>query len=41
MSAFELTDALIPELEKGDFVCLNFANGDMVGHTDRCSNTSL
>ncbi len=35
MSAFELTAALIPELEKGevDFVCLNFANGDMVGHT--------
>ena len=35
MSAFELTAALLPELEKGevDFVCLNFANGDMVGHT--------
>jgi 2,3-bisphosphoglycerate-independent phosphoglycerate mutase len=35
MSAFELTDALIHELNKGevDFVCLNFANGDMVGHT--------
>jgi len=35
MSAFELRDALVPELEKGDvdFVCLNFANGDMVGHT--------
>ena len=35
MSAFELADALAPELEKGevDFVCLNFANGDMVGHT--------
>ncbi|MFS4483776.1 2,3-bisphosphoglycerate-independent phosphoglycerate mutase [Hyunsoonleella sp. 2307UL5-6] len=35
MSAFELKDALIPELQKGDvdFVCLNFANGDMVGHT--------
>ena len=35
MSAYELTDALTPELEKGnvDFVCLNFANGDMVGHT--------
>lgn len=35
MSAFELKDALIPELKKGevDFVCLNFANGDMVGHT--------
>lgn len=35
MSAFELRDALISELQKGetDFVCLNFANGDMVGHT--------
>ncbi len=35
MSAFELTDALVKELKKEtiDFVCLNFANGDMVGHT--------
>lgn len=35
MSAFKLTDALMPELNKAeaDFVCLNFANGDMVGHT--------
>ena len=35
MSAFALADALALELEKGevDFVCLNFANGDMVGHT--------
>lgn len=35
MSAYELRDALVPELKKGDvdFVCLNFANGDMVGHT--------
>jgi len=35
MSAYELKDALLPELQKGevDFVCLNFANGDMVGHT--------
>lgn len=35
MSAYELKDALIPELNKRevDFVCLNFANGDMVGHT--------
>ena len=35
MSAFEIRDAIVPELEKGDmdFVCLNFANGDMVGHT--------
>lgn len=35
MSAYEIKDAIIPELDKGDvdFVCLNFANGDMVGHT--------
>jgi len=35
MSAYELKDALVPELNKAevDFVCLNFANGDMVGHT--------
>ena len=35
MSANDLKNALIPELEKGevDFVCLNFANPDMVGHT--------
>lgn len=35
MSAYELRDALCDDLEKGeaDFVCLNFANGDMVGHT--------
>ncbi len=35
MSAYELRDALVQELKKGevDFVCLNFANGDMVGHT--------
>ena len=35
MSASEVTDAIIPELKKGetDFVCLNFANIDMVGHT--------
>ena len=35
MSAYELRDALIPELEAEEthFVCLNFANGDMVGHT--------
>ena len=35
MSAFDIRDAIIPELKKGDvdFVCLNFANGDMVGHT--------
>ena len=35
MSAIEVTDAIVAELKKGavDFVCLNFANPDMVGHT--------
>ena len=35
MSANELADKLVPEIEKesADFICLNFANADMVGHT--------
>ena len=35
MSAYEVTDALLNELDSGifDVVILNFANGDMVGHT--------
>lgn len=35
MSAYDIRDAIVPELKKQevDFVCLNFANGDMVGHT--------
>lgn len=35
MSAIEITDKLIPEIEasSADFVCLNYANTDMVGHT--------
>ncbi len=35
MSAYEVKDALVAELgkRKFDFICLNFANGDMVGHT--------
>ncbi len=35
MSAKQITDAICVELENGwpDFVCLNFANPDMVGHT--------
>ncbi len=35
MSALEVTSTIVSELEKGetDFVCLNFANPDMVGHT--------
>lgn len=35
MSAAELTDKILPEIaaETADFICLNFANADMVGHT--------
>lgn len=35
MSAVELTDKILPEIEveSADFICLNFANADMVGHT--------
>lgn len=35
MSAYDIRDKIVPELEKEivDFVCLNFANPDMVGHT--------
>lgn len=35
MSALEVTDAIVPEIEDetADFICLNFANADMVGHT--------
>ena len=44
MSAYEVTGKLIPEIQKAspeggglegaaDFICLNFANADMVGHT--------
>jgi len=35
MSAVELTDALLPEIKSNtaDFICLNYANADMVGHT--------
>lgn len=35
MSAYGIKEAIIPEIEAGwaDFICLNFANPDMVGHT--------
>lgn len=35
MSAGEIRDKIIPELKakSADFICLNFANSDMVGHT--------
>jgi 2,3-bisphosphoglycerate-independent phosphoglycerate mutase len=35
MSALELTEAILPEIrqQSADFICLNYANTDMVGHT--------
>lgn len=35
MSAYKVRDAVVKEMKKQeqDFICLNFANGDMVGHT--------
>jgi len=35
MSAYEVKDKVVEALNKNvyDFVCLNYANGDMVGHT--------
>ena len=35
MSAYEVKDALVAEIEKNkfDFIVVNYANGDMVGHT--------
>ena len=35
MSAYEIRDKIIPEINEksADFICLNFANPDMVGHT--------
>jgi len=35
MSAYELTDLIVPEIKNkaADFICLNYANADMVGHT--------
>ncbi len=35
MSAYEIRDKILPEIDSqsADFICLNFANPDMVGHT--------
>ena len=35
MSAYEVKDKLVESIKKGtyDFIVVNFANGDMVGHT--------
>jgi 2,3-bisphosphoglycerate-independent phosphoglycerate mutase len=39
MSAYDIRDQILPELEQrsADFICLNFANADMVGHTGNFS----
>lgn len=41
MSAYEVTDALLKELDKGELnaVILNFANPDMVGHSGKLEPT--
>lgn len=41
MSAYEVTDALLAELDKGDLnaIILNFANPDMVGHSGKLEPT--
>lgn len=43
MSAPEITRALLPRLGKFDVVLMNFANGDMVGHTgnERATITAM
>lgn len=43
MSAVEITDSLLPVLAKYDVVILNYANGDMVGHTgnERATITAM
>ena len=43
MSAVEITDRLLKELDRDyyDFVVLNFANGDMVGHTGKMDETIM
>lgn len=35
MSAYDIRDKILPEMQaqRADFICLNFANPDMVGHT--------
>lgn len=43
MSAYQVTDALISAVKKQyyDFICLNFANADMVGHTGNFYATKI
>ena len=39
MSAYEITDTLLAKIDNYDFIILNFANGDMVGHTGNYEKT--
>lgn len=39
MSAYEITDTLIKNMDKFGFFVCNFANGDMVGHTGKMQPT--
>ena len=39
MSAYEITDTLLEKIDNYDFIILNFANGDMVGHTGNYEKT--
>ncbi len=39
MSAYEITDTLLKKIDNYDFIILNFANGDMVGHTGNYEKT--
>ncbi len=39
MSAYEITDTLLPKMPNYDVIILNFANGDMVGHTGNFNAT--
>ena len=39
MSAYEITDTLLARIDNYDFIILNFANGDMVGHTGNYEKT--
>ena len=39
MSAKEITDSLLNNVEKNDFIIINYANPDMVGHTGNLNAT--
>ncbi len=39
MSAIEVTDKLLPQMDNTDIIIVNYANGDMVGHTGNIEAT--